>query len=197
MLFLVLAYPLLTHAAIWLHKPSLQWAALTVLVAISIYDALKHKRLWAWLLLPGLSAALYGLVQLGGGIYALFLQPILLPAAMFTMFVTSLRPGSVPLITRFATAVRGTLPDDLACYTRKLTFWWSVAFALLALSATSLAVFASHQLWSVMANFVHYLFLGAIFLGEYLYRLRKFQHLEHPGFFAYVRKLFTIRMQSL
>jgi len=197
MLFLVLAYPLLTHAAIWLHIPALQWAALTVLVAIAIYDALKHKRLWAWLTLIGLSAALYALVQLGGGVYALFLQPILLPAAMFTIFARSLRAGSVPLITRFAEAVHGPLPDDLARYTRKLTFWWSVAFVLLAASALSFALFASHELWSIMTNFVHYLFLGAIFLGEYGYRLLKFPHVEHPSFFAYIRLLFTLRVRAL
>lgn len=197
MLLLVLAYPLLTHAAVWLKEPLLQWAALTVLIAISVYDALKKLRVWAWVLLPTLSVAFLGLVMFGGGMYALFLQPILLPAAMFILFSRSLRPGATPIITLFAARIRGSLPDDLALYTRKLTFWWCVAFALLASSALTLAIFASHTAWSLMTNFVHYLFLGAIFLFEYLYRRYRFRHLEHPGFFAYVRSLFSVRMHSL
>jgi uncharacterized membrane protein len=197
MLCLVLAYPLLTHAAIWLHEPRLQWLALTVLTATAIYDALKRKRPWAWLLLPTLSLLLYGLVRLGGGVYALFLPPILLPAALLTIFARSLRAGSVPLITRFAAAVRGPLPEDLARYTGKVTFWWSIAFASLTASALFFALFASRELWSVMTNFVHYAFLGAFFLGEYLYRLHKFRHLEHPGFVVYMRMLFTTRVRAL
>jgi uncharacterized membrane protein len=197
MLCLVLAYPLLTHAAIWLDEPRLQWLALTVLAATAIYDALKHKRLWAWLLLPALSVMLYGLVRLGGGVYALFLPPVLLPAALLTLFARSLRSGSVPLITRFATAVRGSLPEDLARYTDSVTFWWSIAFAMLTASAIGFAVFASRELWSVMTNFVHYVLLGVLFLGEYLYRLKKFRHLEHPGFIAYLRLLFATRVRAL
>jgi uncharacterized membrane protein len=197
MLYLVLAYPLLTHAAIWLHEPLLQWLALTILVATAIYDALKNRRVWAWLLLPTISAVLLALVRLGGGVYALLIPPIVLPCALFVLFARTLRAPSVPMITRFAAAMRGTLPPDLAAYTNRVTVVWTLAFAAMTLSALFLALFASREVWSIMTNFVHYLFLGALFLGEYLYRLYKFRHLEHPSFIAYIRMLLTTRVRSL
>jgi uncharacterized membrane protein len=143
------------------------------------------------------SAALFALVQLGGGVYALFIPPILLPTALCILFTGTLRTGAVPLITRFAQHVRGELPPDLRHYTGQVTVLWSVAFAALAVSATLLALFASPPTWSIMTNVVHYLFLGALFLGEYLVRLYKFQHLEHPSFVAYVRLLITTRVHNL
>jgi uncharacterized membrane protein len=197
MWLLVLAYPLLTHASVWLHEPLLQWLALTDLAAISLYDDLKRISIRTWIVLIALSAGLFALVRFGGGIYALFIQPIALPAALLTLFARSLRSGSQPMVTRFAQAIRGELPEELARYTRSVTILWCAAFALLTTSAVCLALFASHELWSVMTNFVHYLFLGAVFLMEYMYRVIRFRHLEHPGFFAYIRSLFTVRMRSL
>lgn len=197
MWLLVLAYPLLTHASVWLHEPVLQWLALTDLAAISLFDDLKRLRIWTWATLFALSAVLFALVRAGGGIYALFLQPIVLPAALLILFARSLRANSVPMVTRFAQAIRGELPAELARYTRSVTVLWCVAFAALTMSASTLAIFASPELWSVMTNFVHYLFLGALFLVEYTYRIVRFRHLEHPGFFAYIRSLFTVRMRSL
>lgn len=194
---LVLAYPLLTHASIWLHEPWLQWLALTDLAAISLFDDLKRLRVGSWIAFIVCGALLFALVRAGGGMYALYLQPIVLPAALLTLFARSLRAGSAPMIARFARAIRGDLPEELERYTRSVTVLWCAAFALLTASAVGLAIFASRELWSVMTNFIHYLFLGAVFLIEYVYRVIRFRHLEHPGFIAYIRSLFTVRMRSL
>jgi len=197
MWLLIVAYPLLTHASVWLQEPLLQWLALTDLAAISLFEDLRRLRPWTWAILIAVSAGLFFLVRMGGGIYALFLQPILLPAALLTLFARSLRSGAVPMITRFAQALRGELPDELIRYTRSVTLVWCFAFGALTVSAISLAIFATHEIWSVMTNLVHYLFLGALFLVEYAYRVIRFRHLEHPGFVAYIRSLFTVRMRSL
>lgn len=197
MWILILAYPLLTHASVWLHEPVLQWLALTDLAAISLFDDLKRLRPVTWTILLAISAALFVLVRFGGGMYALFIQPIALPAALLTLFASSLRTGSMPIVTRYAQAIRGALPDELVRYTRIVTVVWCVAFASLTASAIGFALFASHELWSTMTNFVHYVFLGMLFLVEYVYRVLRFRHLEHPGFLAYVRSLFNMRMRSL
>jgi len=102
MIWLVLAYPLLTHAAVWLREPRLQWPALTALVAVALFDALKKSRTWAWVTLVVVSGALFLIVNFGGGLYVLYIPPILLPAALLTLFARSLRRDSVALITRFA-----------------------------------------------------------------------------------------------
>jgi len=197
LIWLILAYPLLTHAAIWLQRPSLQWLALTALIAIALYDALQKRRAWAWCTLPALSAALLGIVSIGGGMFVLYVPPILLPAALLVLFARSLRSESIPLITRFATAARGKLPDDLATYTRSVTIVWTCTLALLVLSATLSAWLATPAVWSLLTNFVHYAALGALFLIEYVVRRLKFRHLEHPGFVAYVRLLFVTRIRAV
>ena len=71
------------------------------------------------------------------------------------------------------------------------------AFAALVLSALLCALFAPLGIWSLMTNFVHYGVLAFMFLVEYLYRLARFRHLEHPGFIAYLRMLFTVRIKAL
>ncbi|HTE43369.1 MAG TPA: hypothetical protein VK629_21295, partial [Steroidobacteraceae bacterium] len=91
MIWLVLAYPLLTHAAVWLREPRLQWPALTALVAVALFDALKKSRTWAWVTLVVVSGALFLIVNFGGGLYVLYIPPILLPAALLTLFARSLR----------------------------------------------------------------------------------------------------------
>ena len=197
LLALILAYPLLAHLAIWLHAPILQWAALTLLVATSMYDALRHGRVWAWIVLVVAGAALSQLVMLGGGIYAMYLPPVLLPLAMLALFANTLRKDSVPLVTRYAQAMRGPLPPELARYTGRVTMLWCVAFGVLCASGLGFALFASRDLWSFVTNIVHYVALGALFLVEYLYRRIRFRHLTHPGFVAYVRKLLSTPIKSV
>jgi len=197
MLWLAIAYPLLAHAAIWLEEPRLQWLSLSVLAAIALFEPLRQLRLWAWLTFVGIAGGLYALTMAGGGIFALYLAPILLPASLCAVFARSLRDGDKPLITRFAAVARPSMPDDLSLYTDRLTMVWTVLLAGLTVSALLAALFASPRLWSLLTNFVHYLVLGAFFAGEYLWRRLKFRHLEHPGFIAYVRMLFSMRMRSV
>jgi uncharacterized membrane protein len=197
MLWLALAYPLLAHLAVWLREPRLQWLSLTVLVAMALFDGLKQRRLVAWCGFALAAAALYALTTLGAGMYALYLAPILLPAALCAVFARSLRSDATPLITRFAAAVRESMPDELVKYTGRLTVVWTVVLAAMTLSALFAALFASAWWWSLLTNFIHYGILGALFLGEYLLRRYKFPHLEHPGFFAYVRLLLSTRLRSV
>jgi uncharacterized membrane protein len=192
---LALAYPLLTHAAVWLRLPFLQWLALCALLAIALLEPLVRLRAWAWLALCAIGAALYALVRFGGGVYALYLPPVLLPAALLGVFAASLRPGAIPLVTRFATAIDGPLPPPLAAYTRQVTLCWVAVLALLAGSGAVCALFAPPMVWSVMTNFVHYIILGGMFLLEYLYRHWRFRELKRAGFISYLRQLVALRIR--
>jgi uncharacterized membrane protein len=190
MLALVIAYPLLVHASILWPEPWLRWAALAVLCALPIYGALRAGRWWAWALFLAALAASAALVATNSSQLLLYLPPVLIPLALLMPFARSLRAGQEPLITRMARISRGgVLPPDLAPYTRGLTILWTAVFALMIVSAILLTLFAPLHVWSIATNFVHYFVIGALIVGEYLYRRWRFRHLPHPGFFAYLRLL--------
>ncbi len=94
------------------------------------------------------------------------------------VFVRTLRPAGGPaLITRLALRVHGTLPPEIARYTRQVTIGWTAYF--FAMGVTSIALFAWAPLsaWSVLANLVTLPLIVAGFLVEYGLR-----HLLHPRF---------------
>lgn len=189
MLPLMLAYPVLVHFAVVMNEPRLTWLALVVLCAVSQYQALKTARLLNWMLFLSLAGVLYGLTNVGGGIYALYLPPILVPCVVLTPFASSLRPGQIPLVTRIAALGREALEPEVRTYTRKLTWMWAMLLAALALAALLLALFAPLRIWSLFTNFVDYLLVGLIFIGEYVFRRLRFPTHQHPGFIAYLRIL--------
>lgn len=190
MLWLALGYPLLAHLGAVLGEAWLQWLALLWLLAISLSGALLARRAWAWLTLSGSAIALYWLVIAGGGLYALYVPPALIPAALFIAFARSLRTDAQPLITRIATMMRGEpLPPPLVAYTRQVTLLWCGVFVVMFASAVGLAIWATPKVWSVMTNFVHYLVLGAVFVLEFAYRRMRFRDLEPWGLFEYLRRL--------
>lgn len=190
MFWLALGYPLLAHLAVLFDDRRLQWLALTWLLGISIGGALLQRRPWAWVLLPAGAGLLYWLVVAGNGLYALYVPPALIPAALLLLFASSLRTGQTPLVTRIARHMHdGALPDDLVRYTRHVTQLWCVVCAALFVSAVLLAMFATPEFWSLMTNVVHYLVLGAAFVLEYVYRRIRYQHHEHFGFVPYLKRL--------
>ena len=195
---LILAYPILVHLAVLLHQPLLQWLALCCLVAVPLYPGLRQARPRSWLLFAALAVLLYGLARSGGGKYALFLPPVLLPAVSAWFFGRSLQSGQVPLITRIARATRrDELPSELVTYTRHVTELWTLALAGIGLLSAALALLAPLPLWSLFTNLVNYLILAALFPLEYLYRRIRFRHLAHTGFVSYVRDVARINYRKL
>jgi len=196
MFWLALGYPLLAHLAVVHHDPRLQWLALTWLLGLSIAGALRQWRAWAWITLLAGTALLYWLVVAGNGVYALYVPPALIPAALFLLFARSLRAGETPLVTRIARHMHdGNLPEPLIAYTRHVTQLWCVVCAALFASAVLLAAFASPRLWSLMTNLVHYLVLGAVFVLEFAYR--RWRHGEHENFgvVQYFKRLAQTRIR--
>lgn len=190
MFWLALGYPLLAHLAVVTHDRRLEWLALVLLLGLAVSGALLQRRLWAWSLVLAGSGLLYWLVVEGKGLYALYIPPAAIPAALFTMFALSLRRGEIPLVTRIARLMHdGPLPEDLVVYTRHVTQLWCSVCAALFLSAVLLAIFATPTLWSLMTNVIHYVVLGAVFVLEYGYRRWRYRHHEHQGLFQYLRRL--------
>lgn len=196
MAWLALGYPLLAHLGVVLDEPLLQWLALVWLLAVALGGALANRRAWAWTVLVLGSAALYAFVTMSNGLYALYVPPAVIPAALFILFARSMRNGATPLVTRIATTMRGApLPPELVVYTRHVTQLWCAVCLALFVSAVTLAIWASPPLWSVMTNFVHYLVLGAVFVFEFAWRRIRYAQHEQWGLVQYLRRLAQTRIR--
>ncbi len=86
-----------------------------------------------------------------------------------------------PLITRLATRVHGPLPAPIARYTRRVTVLWSTYFLGMAVASVVLFVAAPLAAWSALANLVTLPLVIALFVGEYLWRLRRFPDFSHAS----------------
>ena len=75
----------------------------------------------------------------------LFVPPAALNVAFGVFFAVTLAPGREPRIASFARLERGELPPDLARYTRRLTWLWTVFFFASAAIGLLLAAFAPLQ----------------------------------------------------
>ena len=84
------------------------------------------------------------------------------------------------MINWFGRLVRGTeVPPDLTRYTRISTVVWTAFFVSMAVVSAALAVLATPQIWSVFTNGIDYLLVGALFVGEYVFRRVRYRHHQH------------------
>jgi uncharacterized membrane protein len=84
------------------------------------------------------------------------------------------------LCSRIAMALQpGGCDAALLRYTWNVTLAWTVFFVLSALASALLFAFAPIEAWSAFANVGTPLLLGAMFVGEYLVRLRLLPDQRH------------------
>lgn len=121
--------------------------------------------LWVLAILPEL--ALGAAAAWLAGRHASALVAMLLNLAVAGRFALTLRPGRVPLITRYARCDRAGLPPEGEAYTRRLTSAWTgllLGFALLhglaMLDVWSMTAIARSQAIA----------FSALFLGEHVLR---------------------------
>lgn len=189
MIYCILAYPVLVHLSVLFELPALSGLALVALYAGFTFRALATGRIRAWsgLLLAVIVSGV--IVHLGAELYALYLPPIVLPAVLFVWWAASLRAGQVPFVTRMALAIRGPLSPEHAAYTRSVTVLWVAVFGLLTVITGICALWASPALWSLVTNVLINVFLGLVFVSEYLYRRWHLRHEPHPGFVTFLRQI--------
>ncbi len=183
---LTVSYALFSHLATIVASRDLQWLALLAVAATPMCSALLRGRPGFWLLFLLLALALWWLVHAGGGQYALYLPPVLLPLVLAACFAHTLRPGRTALISSIASAARGSLAPAIAIYTRRLTLFWALFLTALAGVALLLSVTGPLWLWSLFTNFVSYALIGVVFVVEYLLRRHWFREHPHYGFFTYL-----------
>ena len=206
---LVVAYFWLSHAASARHDPVLAALALGDIAAIVMLDPLLRGSARAWGIAALVAVALAALARTAHAHLPLLLVPAVIVAFVAWTFGRTLRKGHVPLITRMVTALDGVplreLAPDLRSYTRALTATWAVLLGMLAIVDFVLALCAvpggllegigitpplavPHAAWSWFANGVTYGLIGALFIGEYHYRVRRFPG-RYTSFLDFVRKM--------
>jgi uncharacterized membrane protein len=136
----------------------------------------------ALLLLVGYPlASRYALNHAWNGALLTTLLPVLAYCALFLLFAGTLRPGRVPLISRFARLEQGELTAELQSYTRRLTVIWCAFFAGMAMLALGLAAWAPRKVWFMHTFFFSYLMIAMLFLGEFAYRRWRYPNYRHAS----------------
>lgn len=98
------------------------------------------------------------------------------------LFGRSLIGGGTPLVTRFAQLAHGdAVSHRILRYTRGVTWAWTAFFGLMALGSLFLFVATPLSAWVVFANAWTPALVIAMFLAEYLVRLRMIPAAERAG----------------
>jgi uncharacterized membrane protein len=177
---LACACPLALHAAVLHGNP---WLVALISAAIAAnFIWLAARKALPWWLIVAVGGAALAAASLDRQIAArlAFLPPILIYVFLGWAFARTLVPGREPLVTRIARLVReGELPGALVLHTRRVTWLWAVALALMAAISLALARFAEPATWSFFTNILSYALLGLLFVLEYLYRRVRYPEIRH------------------
>jgi uncharacterized membrane protein len=151
------------------------WAWLVLLVALGLaYAAFGH-----WLTTEGGREALGPLAAYLPWFY--LLQHAAMFVALGAWFAASLRPGRDALVTRFALLAEGTLSPRGFAYTRRVTLAWALFCAAMAAISALLFFLAPLNAWSLFANLLSLPLVGAMFVAEFLVRVRVCPELARGG----------------
>jgi uncharacterized membrane protein len=147
----------------------LRFVALLLLALIAVALALR------WEQLEQHFPSLFFLEHAGGN---------LLLAAIFGR---TLAAGREPIVTRFARMMHAHLPPEVVRYTRKVTIAWTVFFLTLFAFSCGLYFGGFIEAWSLLANILSPILIGAMFVLEYAVRLRALPHWHRIGVLGSVR----------
>ncbi len=176
-----LGYQLLIHKA----TISGQITPITTTLVLAPFVAMVC---WAITLELGLRLALFitaALALLGLLLASVFGPPQ--PAIMFGLphlvtnlfllwfFARTLKHGRKPLITSIAYRVHGSIAPELEIYTRRVTWAWSLFFAIQIMVSTGLYFFSSLQVWSTFINILNGPLIALMFICEYIYRVLRYR----------------------
>ena len=162
--------PLVAAAGVGLWRWSQRWLA--ALLALGLIAVLVVT----WPFLKTEVAWLYFVQHLG--IYGL----------LCALFARSLGGPGESLVSQMARKVHGgVLTPRQQVYTRQVTVAWSVFFAAMVLVSIGLFAGASLSTWSTFANLLGGPLIGAMFVGELLWRRHTLPAGERASFSETVR----------
>ena len=89
---------------------------------------------------------------------------------LLSVFGSSLMPGRDALVTALARHLHAPVSDEMAAYTRKLTWLWCGFFAGQLIVSLSLFLLAPLSAWSFFVNVLNLPLLALMVVGEYVLR---------------------------
>jgi uncharacterized membrane protein len=184
---LLIGYPVACHVGIVSGYPVV--AALWLWGLLSYLALTLPRGRWLY----GIPIAIGALVSLSGpvdlGALMVRVQPVVITGMLALMFGRSLMSDRTPLIVRIGEYLKGDLPPQVASYGRRLTVFWTLLLAFLALESALLGLFGTPFWWSLFTNLINYLIILLVFVVEYPIRRRVLSEVEHESFFNYVASL--------
>lgn len=111
----------------------------------------------------------------------MLMVPVAINATLLLAFAATLRPGVMPMIERFARLQEPELDAGQLAWCRLWTGIWCAFFLLNGVVAAALAVFAPLPWWAFYNGLVAYVLIGALLLGEWLLRRRRFPRIANGG----------------
>jgi len=121
----------------------------------------------------GTGGLLIGAAWSGSELFLRF-TPFGISLIFFFQFAMTLRPGSTPIIERFARLQKPDMPEDHVAYCRTLTKIWLVVFVGNSALVLAAAFVPGKALWALLVGPTSYMYLGAFMSAEYVYRKRRF-----------------------
>jgi uncharacterized membrane protein len=94
---------------------------------------------------------------------------------LLATFGSTLRPGRDALITAMARRLHGPISDELALYTRRVTWAWCGFFAVQFTTSVALFAFAPLVVWSFFVNVLDIPLVATMFGAEYIFRVNYLQ----------------------
>ncbi len=197
---LTISYPVLTHIAISQNQFELAFLLLGIIAGLSVITRTRQ---------PGKSffmfydfVLLIGLIILGACIVfvdvtrvTLYLPPLLIISFITFIFTKSLMPGQEPLITRIARVIFQDDNPEMTVYTRQVTWLWACFLIIIFVETIALTFFASMETWSLFTNVLNYVFMGILFILEYIYRQMRFGY--RHSIFYYLRGLAQFPLKQI
>lgn len=172
------AYPF----AIWAGVHWLEPRLLGVIVAAALAlrgvftlqhaDAASRRRV---LLTGAALGALVGVAMWLDDARLFLLLPVLVSVLLGAAFSRTLYGPGPTMVETFARLQVGELPDDEVRYCRTLTVIWCFFFAANAAVAAWLAFAGSRAAWALYTGVVSYVLVGALLVGEMVYRYWRFR----------------------
>jgi len=189
---LVALYIGLLHHFTALGRPSVTGAALALLpmaltgLWLAWISPQRTLALFAWMTVASLLAFNHAMLAQQFR-YIELMQHAGTFACLTAVFARTLMADRTPMVSVFARNSHGSLPPELASYTRKVTLAWSLLFGLMTIASLLLFFNAPPAHWSLLANILTPVIIGAMFLGEYLIRRIALPRHLRTGLIASIR----------
>jgi uncharacterized membrane protein len=173
--FLLIAYPFLSAYLVGQGFSSLE---LVIFSALTLWRGLKLD-----LLALRLGSILLAALLLTGAYFANAYLIWLIPSFVY-LWLTALFGHTLwsppSLCERLVRLQYPEFVPGIAEYLREVTWAWTLFFAVNVVVCTLLPVFAGQTAWAFYTGVLVYVLMGCLFVGEWVYRHRRFPNLAIP-----------------